>query len=79
MSDFISLLEFQHWTVLMTSGALIFIIHSSIMAFATIAAIMPSGATITAYFVNKSLITTIYLDLDCLAKVTVPKCLLAKF
>ena len=43
------------------------------MAFATVAAVMSCNATVTAYFVNKSLITKIYLALDFLANVMGPK------
>ena len=43
------------------------------MAFATVAAVMSGKATVTAYFVNKSLMTKIYLALDYLANVTGPK------
>ena len=43
------------------------------MAFATVAAVVSCSATVTAYFVNKSLKTKIYLALDFLANVTGPK------
>ena len=43
------------------------------MAFATVAAVISSSAAVTAYSVNKSLITNIYPALDYLANVTGPK------
>ena len=43
------------------------------MAFTTVAAFMSCSATVTAYFVNKSLTTKIYLALDFQANVTGPK------
>ena len=68
-----SLLKFVPWSVWITSGAPNFSIHSSIMAFATVAAVMSCKATVTAYFVNKSFITRMYLALHFLANVTGPK------
>ena len=68
-----SLLKFEPWSVLITSGAPNFMIHSSVMAFAAVAAVMSCSATVTAYFVNKSLMTKVYLPLDFPANVTGPK------
>ena len=73
ISCIISLFKLEPWSAWITSGAPDIMIHSTIMAFATVAFVMSCSATVTAYFVSKSLIIRTYLALDFLANVTGPK------